>query len=103
MVTGGAKWAAILQRLAQSLGYGDALIDVHTVEATGAELAADPDAARALLASACRAGARTPGAQAVVLGGAGLAGMAAAIGPALGLPVIDSVEAGARWARAGAP
>jgi allantoin racemase len=36
--------------------------------------------------------------QSVILGGAGLAGMAAAIQPAIGVPVIDSVQAGARWA-----
>ncbi|MEG1454863.1 MAG: Asp/Glu racemase, partial [Comamonas sp.] len=38
------------------------------------------------------------GVQAVILGGAGLAGMAAAVQPQLAEPVIDSVVAGASWA-----
>jgi allantoin racemase len=36
------------------LGFADALAGVHTVAPTGAQLAADPVAARALLAQACR-------------------------------------------------
>ena len=56
---------------------------------TGAQLAADPQAARALLAQACRD---------VIVGGAGLAGMAAAVQPQVAVPVIDSVVAGANWA-----
>jgi allantoin racemase len=54
VVTGGARWAPTLQRLAHTLGFADALAGVHTVAPTGAQLAADPVAARALLAQACR-------------------------------------------------
>jgi len=32
-----------------------------------------------------------------VLGGAALGGMAADLGPRVGLPVIDNVQAGGRW------
>ncbi|EJL89781.1 hydantoin racemase, partial [Polaromonas sp. CF318] len=71
---------------------------IHTVAPTGAQLAADPAAARTLLAQACRDAVRQLGAQAVILGGAGLAGMAAALQPGLGVPLIDSVLAGAHWA-----
>ena len=98
VVTGGAAWKPMLQRLAYSLGYGDSLAHIHTVEATGAELAADPAAARVLLAHACREAAQTSGVQAVILGGAGLAGMAAQIQAEVGVPVVDSVLAGARQA-----
>jgi allantoin racemase len=98
VVTGGAAWKPMLQRLAYSLGYGDSLAHIHTVEATGAELAADPQAACALLAKACCEVAQTTGVQAVILGGAGLAGMAAQVQAAVGVPVIDSVLAGARQA-----
>jgi hypothetical protein len=38
------------------------------------------------------------GVQAVILGGAGLAGMAALVQPQVTVPVIDSVVAGATWA-----
>jgi hypothetical protein len=37
-------------------------------------------------------------ARAVILGGAGLAGIAAVLQPELDVPLIDSVRAGARWA-----
>ncbi|MDB5870567.1 MAG: Asp/Glu racemase [Ramlibacter sp.] len=98
IVTGGARWGPMLQRLAQALGHAPALAGIHTVVPTGAQLAAEPEVARALLTQACRDAVRQLGAQAVVLGGAGLAGMAVDIQPGLGVPLIDSVLAGARWA-----
>jgi Asp/Glu/hydantoin racemase len=99
VVTGGERWKPMLERLAHSLGYADQLAGIHTVTATGAELAADPLAAQALLARACGDAVRRFGAQAVILGGAGLAGMAAAIQPLVVVPVIDSVLAGVSHAR----
>ncbi|HEY0200396.1 MAG TPA: aspartate/glutamate racemase family protein [Burkholderiaceae bacterium] len=100
VVTGGAGWKPMLERLAAALGHGSALAAVHTVAPSGAQLAADPQGARALLTQACRDALRQSGANAVVLGGAGLAGMAAMIEPEVGAPVIDSVLAGARHAAA---
>lgn len=98
IVTGGERWGPMLQRLAQALGHAPMLAGIHTVAPTGAQLAADPAAARALLAQACRDVVRQMGVQAVILGGAGLAGMAGAIQPEVGVSVIDSVVAGAQWA-----
>jgi len=98
IVTGGERWGPMLQRLAQALGHAPALAGIHTVAPTGAQLAADPQAARELLSRACLDAVRQLGAQAVILGGAGLAGMAAQIQPSLSVPLIDSVLAGARWA-----
>lgn len=98
VVTGGARWQPILGRLAQMLGYGDQLAGIRTVAPTGAQLAADPVAAQALLAEACQTAAQELGVQAVILGGAGLAGMAQAIQPQVSVPVIDSVLAGTRQA-----
>ena len=98
VVTGGAKWAPILERLAQNLGVGNSLAGIATVEPSGAQLAQDPIAAHALLALACQRAVRQHGAQAVVLGGAGLAGMAVAIQPLVNVPVIDSVVAGVQHA-----
>ncbi|RFO97412.1 Asp/Glu racemase [Rhodoferax lacus] len=94
IVTGGARWKPILERLAHSLGFGEQLAGIHTVEATGAELAADPLAAQVLLARACNEAVRKFGVGAVILGGAGLAGMAAQIQSVVAVPVIDSVLAG---------
>jgi len=94
IVTGGAAWKPMLERLARGLGWQDALRTVHVVEASGAQLAADPEAAVALLRGVCRSA--SEGADAVILGGAGLAGMATLIAPAIDVPLIDSVSAGAR-------
>lgn len=98
IVTGGERWGPMLQRLAQALGQAQQLAGIHTVAPTGAQLAADPAAAYRLLAQACRDAAHQLGVQAVILGGAGLAGMAAAIQGNVPVPVIDSVTAGAHWA-----
>jgi allantoin racemase len=98
IVTGGGRWGPMLQRLGQALGHSSALAGIHTVAPTGAQLAGDPAGARSLLAQACRDAVRQLGVQAVILGGAGLSGVAATIQPGLGVPLIDSVLAGVRWA-----
>jgi allantoin racemase len=98
IVTGGHRWAPMLERLAVVLGHADVLAGIHTVAPTGAQLAADPAGAQALLADACREAAARFGAQAVIVGGAGLAGMAAALQGQVDVPLIDSVAAGTRHA-----
>lgn len=103
VVTGGERWAPILQRLAQSLGHAQALAGIHTVAPTGAQLAAEPVAARQLLTEACLNAVRQLGVQTVILGGAGLAGMAAQIQPFVNVPIVDSVIAGATWALRNSP
>lgn len=97
VVTGGSAWGPMLQRLARDLGFADTLAGIHTVAPTGAQLAADPAAAHVLLEQACREAAQRFDARAVIVGGAGLAGIAAALQPRLEVPLIDSVAAGARW------
>ena len=99
IVTGGERWRPMLERLAGALGYGARLAGVHTVAPTGAQLAADPVGARVLLTEACREAAdRFDDVDAVILGGASLAGMGAEIAAGVPVPLIDSVQAGARWA-----
>lgn len=104
IVTGGARWKPMLERLAHALGHGPSpdgrfgLAGVHTVAPSGAQLAADPIGARRMLADACRAAAERFQADAVILGGAGLAGMAVDIAASVPVPLIDSVTAGAEWA-----
>lgn len=100
VVTGGAAWKPMLQRLALGLGMHHQLVDIHTVAPSGAELAQDPQAAIALLAQTCRLAAQHPQVKSIVLGGAGLAGMAAAVQVHVPVPVIDSVLAGTRHALA---
>ena len=103
IVTGGVRWKPMLQRLAQNLGFGNLLAGIHTVAQSGAELARDPVAAQQILTTCCEEAAARFGAKSIVLGGAGLAGMAARIQPHIGLPVIDSVSAGVRHALAMPP
>ena len=100
VVTGGVRWRPMLQRLAQALGYGQALVHIETVQASGAQLLADPDLARRELLQACEQAAHS-GARAVIIGGAGLVGWAAALQPQFDLPLIDSVQAGLRVLLAG--
>ncbi|MFZ4287806.1 aspartate/glutamate racemase family protein [Variovorax sp. HJSM1_2] len=94
IVTGGQRWAPMLKRMAENSGLGHLLAGIHTVAPTGAQLAADPVAAKILLTQACADAAKTYGADAVILGGAGLAGVAATIQANVPVPVIDSVLAG---------
>jgi allantoin racemase len=93
VVTGGLRWQPMLQRLATGLGFGAALKHIETVNATGAQMQADPEAAIAQLRAACRAAAR-PGVRSLVIGGAGLAGYAQRLQDEVDLPLIDSAQAG---------
>jgi allantoin racemase len=98
IVTGGARWKPMLERHAHMLGFDTALTGIHTVQPSGLQLAQDPVAAKILLAEACKTALRDFNAQAVILGGAGLAGMAASIQSQVDAPIIDSVLAGVRLA-----
>jgi Asp/Glu/hydantoin racemase len=96
IVTGGAKWEPMLRRLMQALEFDAALAGIHTLEASGLQLARDPAGAQVLLARACREAAVRFGARSVVLGGAALGGIAQRIQGQVDVPVIDSVAAGFR-------
>ncbi len=98
IVTGGPRWRPMLERLAASLGFGAGLASVRTIEITGAQAAADPHNAILGLAQACREARQQDGAGAVILGGAGFAGLGTRVADAAGMAVIDSVVAGARAA-----
>ena len=98
IVTGGERWRPMLDRLASSLGFAASLAGIHTVAPSGAQLAQDPVGARRLLAEACSEAATRFQAQAVILGGAGLAGMAADFADSVPVPLVDSVSAGGAWA-----
>lgn len=112
IVTGGQAWGPMLMRLARGLQLAgpSGLQRVVTVEATGGELAAAPEAGAQALGEACErvlihadadadAEPTTPALQALILGGAALAGWVPRLQPMPALPVVDSVEAGERWLR----
>lgn len=94
IVTGGERWGPILTEFVASLGLSAHLAAVQTVAPTGGDIANDPEGSISLLAEACRQTAVRDGAAAVILGGAGLAGLAARVQPYLDVPVLCSVEAG---------
>ncbi len=99
IVTGGHRWREPLRRLAFSIGVLDQMVALHTVDATGAQLKADPDMALKLLSGACEAaileGTRTGQApKSVIIGGAGLFGYARALASSVSVPLLDSVLCG---------
>ena len=98
IVTGGVLWKPMLSRLAHALGLSDSIASIRPITLTGDQVAADPEGALKFLAAEAQAAADQDGAQAVILGGAALAGLAARIAPMVSVPVIDSVHAGARTA-----
>lgn len=98
IVTGGVLWKVMLERLAVSLGLAGPIAAIRPITLTGDQIAADPDGALDFLAAEANAAVRENGAQAVVLGGAALAGLAARIADRVSVPLIDSVHAGARVA-----
>jgi allantoin racemase len=93
IVTGGERWKPMLQRLANSLGYGAQLRHIETVAPTGAALQADPDMAIQCLSQACQNAAQH-GVASIILGGAGLAGYARLLQAHCDPPLIDSALAG---------
>lgn len=94
IVTGGRAWEPMLAELARGLGYADICLGIRTIALTGGQIAADPQAAVGALVEACGQAARETGADTVILGGAGLAGLKASIAPAIPVPLVCSVEAG---------
>lgn len=100
IVTGGVLWKPMLERLAFSLGRLDAIASIRPITLTGDQIAADPDGALRFLATEVRNAVEQDGAQAVILGGAALAGIAARLASEVPVPLIDSVLAGARVAAA---
>ncbi|MDO9500849.1 aspartate/glutamate racemase family protein [Falsiroseomonas sp.] len=98
VVTGGAAWKPMLEEFFAGRGHAGQLAGIRTVAPTGGEIARDPDGALALLAESCRACVEQDGAEVVILGGAGLAGLATRL--SVGVPVLCSVEVGVRAALA---
>ena len=95
IVTGGAAWVPMLEEFVASIGLTARLASIKATAMTGGEIARDPDRALDALAgeiSACAG----DGAERVILGGAGLAGIAGTLASRVGVPLIDCIEAMAR-------
>lgn len=91
LVTGGRAWGPILADFVEKNGLGRLLVSVETLEMTGDALSADPAAALEAIGAAADNGA-AKGAAAVVIGGAGLAGLASAMPRREGVEILDSLD-----------
>lgn len=91
IVTGGPAWQPILRRLALALDLSSELVKVRALPLPGPELAARPELISEEVEKVSEDGAQT-----VIIGGAALAGLARKLESRI--PLIDSVECGARAA-----
>ena len=91
IVTGGERWQSMLEDFVASMGLSSRLASVRTVAPTGADIARNPKAAMALLAKGCQACVKEDRADVVILGGAGLAGLAAQLAGKVDVPLLDGV------------
>ena len=98
IVTGGARWEGMLRDFVNERGLEERLASIRTVAPTGGAIAAAPDAALTLLCDACVQCIDQDGADAVILGGAGLVGISARLKPHLDVPIIDGLEAAVQTA-----
>lgn len=96
IVTGGERWGPMLREMLAARTLEHQLASIRTVAPTGGDIARDPEGSAALLAETCGACAREDGAEAVILGGAGLIGIAELIQPRLPIDIVCSNAAGFR-------
>jgi Asp/Glu/hydantoin racemase len=96
IVTGGAAWGPMLGEMVTGFGLSDRLAAIRTIAQSGDAIARDPASALDQLIEACNSCADERRADSVILGGAGLSGLAAAVQGSVRVPVICSVEAGIR-------
>lgn len=90
VVTGGHAWQPMLERFMRAHQLDERLVGIHTVELTGAQIAAEPERALDDLTAAARRGIGQ-GAEVILLGGAALYGLSAQLQPRLTAPVLDNV------------
>lgn len=100
IVTGGHAWGPMLEEFVAAIGLSANLASVRTVPQSGADIAAMPDDALASLKATCLEAVEEDGAEAVILGGLGLAGLAQRIAGDIPVPLIDNVVAAVRVAEA---
>jgi len=92
IVTGGERWAAMLTDYLAPLGLTEHLASIRTVNVTGSQIMADPDGSLSKLAEACEQAATDDGAASVILGGAGLVGLAPRVETKMPIPLLDCLE-----------
>lgn len=100
IVTGGERWGPMLEEFVASQGLAPQLAIVKTVAPSGGDIARDPEQALSLLVDAAQSCVDVHGADVVILGGAGLAGIPQRIQDRVSKPLIDSVTSIVRAAEA---
>ncbi|HTW51491.1 MAG TPA: aspartate/glutamate racemase family protein [Stellaceae bacterium] len=91
IVTAGQQWQGLLPDMVAPRLNGGCLAAIHTLPATGTEIAGGIDEAIADLGLRSHAADRV---QSIIVGGAGLAGRAKVAAARVAVPVIDSLHAG---------
>ncbi|MFT4171051.1 MAG: aspartate/glutamate racemase family protein [Rhodocyclaceae bacterium] len=94
VVTGGARWQPMLERLSQAHGLATALAGIEILPQSGLDLQAGGDRALTHVRTACERAAARWQVDAILVGGAALAGWGDRLAPHFDLPVLDSVSAG---------
>jgi allantoin racemase len=102
IVTGGHRWGPMLEEFIAVIGLSANMAAVRTLAPSGGEIAANPDAALDLLAQTCVETVQRDGADVVILGGLGFAGLAERIADKVPVPLIDNVVAAVHAAEAAA-
>jgi allantoin racemase len=103
IVTGGQRWVALLTEYLAGLGLTEHLASIRTVNVTGSQILADPDRSLDALARTCRIAKDKDGASRVILGGAGLIGLAEKVAVRADSSVIDCLEPAIAAVRAVCP
>ncbi len=91
LLTGGTAWVPMLEEFALIRGHGRDKVQVRSVPPTGDMIAREPEKALHLIAAEAQQ-AVAEGAGVVVLGGAGLVGLAPRLAALLPVPVLDSLD-----------
>jgi allantoin racemase len=94
IVTYGARSAAILREIVAGYGLGGRLAGVHGLDASPADMLADPQALHAQIADAACELARRDGAEAVILAGAVMAGLPPQIQRQVPCPLVEGIACG---------
>lgn len=92
IVTGGKRWIGMLTDYLQPLGLTQHLASIRVVDVTGTQILNDPQGSLDALTRACALAVDEDGAESVILGGAGLVGLAAQIAGRVSVPVLDCLE-----------
>jgi allantoin racemase len=95
IVTTSPRWQPLLEEGVRQLGVDSRCASVRSSGLAVLDLdRLPPDAVRARLCDEARAAVRDDGAEVILLGCAGMAGLEDAVAQATGVPVVDSVRAG---------